>query len=179
MNRISCDICLDLIPLVKDGVASKDSREAVVEHIAQCERCHTLFDGEVEEKPKMNEQRVFAKLRKQLFMMAMAMIALGVFVGVGLTESAGMFYNVLIMPTIGAIGYFALRKKAYYLPAMIFVIVYGWHFIKYATEGIFDKTEWVSAIIAPTLWAMIYGGLCALGVLIAFLLYIAFKKEKK
>lgn len=29
MNKISCDICMDLIPLVKDGIASEDSGNAV------------------------------------------------------------------------------------------------------------------------------------------------------
>lgn len=29
MNKITCDMCMDLMPLVKDGIASADSREAV------------------------------------------------------------------------------------------------------------------------------------------------------
>ena len=32
MNEISCDVCMDLIPLVQDGIASEDSREAVEQH---------------------------------------------------------------------------------------------------------------------------------------------------
>lgn len=179
MNKISCDICLDLMPLVKDGVASRDSEQAVQEHITQCEMCYTLFHKGFEERPKMNEQRVFAKIQKQLFVVAMVMILLGVFVGVGLTESAGMFYNVLIMPTIGVIGYFVFRQKAYYLLTGIFGIVYVWHLIKYAMEGMFYRAEWGTVIMAPTLWALIYSGLCALGILIGFLLFIAFRKGKK
>ena len=34
MNEISCQICMDLIPLVQDGVASKDSRDVVLCGIA-------------------------------------------------------------------------------------------------------------------------------------------------
>ena len=33
MNKISCDICMDLIPLVKDGIASQESCNAVKNHI--------------------------------------------------------------------------------------------------------------------------------------------------
>ncbi len=120
-----------------------------------------------------------ARMRKQLFIIAMAIILIGVFVGVGLTESAGMFYNVLIMPAIGIIGFFALRQKAYYLPIMIFVIVYVGHFIKYMLEGMIDRAEWGAVVVAPSFWALIYSGLCALGVLIGFLLFIAFRKEEK
>ena len=32
MSKISCDTCLDLIPLVKDGVSSQDSRKLVEDH---------------------------------------------------------------------------------------------------------------------------------------------------
>ena len=118
-------------------------------------------------------------MRKQIFIIAMAMILMGIFIGVGLTESAGMFYNVLIMPTIGIIGYFALRQKAYYLLIMIFGIAYIWHFIKYMMEGMLTRAEWGTVIVAPSFWALIYSGLCALGILIGFLLYIAFRKEEK
>jgi predicted anti-sigma-YlaC factor YlaD len=39
MIEISCQVCLDLIPLVKDNVASEDSKKLVLEHIRQCEAC--------------------------------------------------------------------------------------------------------------------------------------------
>ena len=42
MNKISCEICKDLIPLVKDGIASEDSVAAVEEHIKECENCKAL-----------------------------------------------------------------------------------------------------------------------------------------
>ena len=29
MNEINCNVCMDLIPLVQDGIASEDSRKAV------------------------------------------------------------------------------------------------------------------------------------------------------
>ena len=42
--KISCDVILDLIPLVKDGVASDDSSTIVKEHIKNCESCRAEFD---------------------------------------------------------------------------------------------------------------------------------------
>ena len=33
MNKITCDMCIDLMPLVQDGVASEDSRNAVLQHL--------------------------------------------------------------------------------------------------------------------------------------------------
>lgn len=46
-------------------------------------------------------------------------------------------------------------------------------------EGLFDKSKIASFITVPSMWASIYSGLCALGVLIAFLLYITFRNENK
>ena len=50
MDKISCDICMDLIPLVKDGIASEDSCDAVKKHISKCEKCKVEFDEIKREK---------------------------------------------------------------------------------------------------------------------------------
>ena len=104
---------------------------------------------------------------------------MGSVIGLGLSESEGMFYNILIMPVIGALAYFALRKKSYIVLLSIFAFTYLYHFIKYMIDGIFDKSQLLSSLLAPLLWTILYSGLCAIGMLIAFLLYIAFKKENK
>ena len=49
MNKISCDICKDLLPLVKDGIASEDSVQAVKEHLKECETCRNLYENEITE----------------------------------------------------------------------------------------------------------------------------------
>ena len=57
MDKISCDICMDLIPLVKDGIASEDSCDAVKKHISKCEKCKVEFDV-IEEKNKINNENI-------------------------------------------------------------------------------------------------------------------------
>lgn len=185
MNKISCDICMDLIPLVKDDIASEESRNAVMQHISDCENCKILFD-EINkinkinnENIKMNDKKVISKMKNQLVLGAMIMVVLGSFVGVGISESEWMFYNIIIMPLIGGLGYFALKQKSYIVPIGIFVLTYIWNFIKYIIEISTNEMELISIIIAPSMWAIIYTGLCTLGVLIGFLLYIAFKRENK
>ncbi len=44
MTKITCDICMDLMPLVQDGVASEDSENAVKKHISECESCKKIYD---------------------------------------------------------------------------------------------------------------------------------------
>ena len=72
MDKISCDICMDLIPLVKDGIASEDSCDAVTKHISKCEKCKVEFD-EIKEKKKnntedikMNDKNIISKNKNQL-----------------------------------------------------------------------------------------------------------------
>ena len=42
---ISCEIIKDLLPLYLDDVCSNDSKTAVTEHIAACEKCNAEFQG--------------------------------------------------------------------------------------------------------------------------------------
>lgn len=39
MNRVSCEIIQDLLPLYCDGVCSEESRELIQSHICDCDRC--------------------------------------------------------------------------------------------------------------------------------------------
>lgn len=179
MNKISCDICLDLIPLVKDDIASEDSKEVVNEHIKECDICKSLYEEMSIQRIEMNDRRVVSKIRNRLYFAAISTIFLGAILGLALTEGMGMFYNVLIMPVIGGIGYFALSKKSYYVPLTLFGFSYIWLLVKYIFEGMFSTNFHVSGLLLPAYWSLIYSGLSILGIIIAFLLKIAFKKEAK
>ncbi len=43
MNNITCGIAEDLLPLYIDGCCSKDSRQAVEEHMKTCKRCQEKY----------------------------------------------------------------------------------------------------------------------------------------
>lgn len=45
MDRLTCDIVRDLMPLVLDDIASGDSKKGVEEHIANCETCRAYYEG--------------------------------------------------------------------------------------------------------------------------------------
>ena len=77
MNEISCDLCMDLLPLVKDGVASEDSVKAVEAHIASCESCHALFNGEI--PAQIDTTKSLEKLHRRLQLSsAMLMMIMGI-----------------------------------------------------------------------------------------------------
>ena len=174
MSKLSCNMCIDLMPLVKDEVASEDSKKAVEEHIKTCESCRKLFGEEVVFED--SDSHIIAKIKKNLTRILVIIIALGILFGISLSASSFMFYNVLIMPVIGAVSYFAFKKKSLFLCLAIFIIVYlRWVYdsIGYVIEG-----SLVQAFLPPLFWALIYLGLTVLGVVIAFLLCFGFGKEK-
>ncbi|MBE6875699.1 MAG: zf-HC2 domain-containing protein [Ruminococcus sp.] len=43
-NKKNCDLIRDLLPLYADGVCSEESRQAVAEHIAGCQKCRNMLD---------------------------------------------------------------------------------------------------------------------------------------
>ena len=39
MNKVSCEVIKDLLPLYYDSVCSKDSKKIVEEHLLECDSC--------------------------------------------------------------------------------------------------------------------------------------------
>ena len=175
MNKISCDMCMDLLPLVKDGIASEDSRLAVENHIKDCETCRARQEGTLAESSvNVDLERELGKLKRKLQTFSAILMMFGVFFGVSLTASEGTFYNSLVMPVIGVLGYVIFRwKAAYQVPLLLLII----HFLSGAL-GMVRGLEELS-IMGIVMWVGIYSVFVEVGVLVAGLLHFAFRKDKK
>lgn len=174
MNKISCDICMDLIPLVKDGIASEDSKKAVEEHIEACETCRKLYGEEpLELSRNVDLERELGKLKRRIQTFSTVLMMFGVFFGLSLTASEEMFYNSLVMPVIGALGYVIFRWKAVYLvPVLLLVMQCLFNFF-----GMARGMEYM-LFMEILMWISIYTIFVELGVVIAGLLHFAFRKER-
>lgn len=122
-DHITCDICRDLIPLVKDGVASADSEEAVRKHIESCKECGSLFDGKQNNAPQSEPSKSFRRVKRRLTIIYAALMLLGIYFGLSLTSGMEQFYNCLIMPVVGVFGYLAFRWKALFTVPILLMIV--------------------------------------------------------
>lgn len=174
--NISCDVILDLIPLVKDGVASDDSTIIVNEHIKSCESCKTefeIFESTNIEQPVIKDEKIISAIKRSIFITQLTILAAGAIIGVALSNSMGMFYNFIIMPLIGCIGFTVLKRKWYLTPLAIFILTYLWQTIMGIVSGGFN---WIALYIG-LYYSIIYTMLVCLGVIIAMLLKFAFKKE--
>lgn len=172
MNKITCDVCLDLIPLVQDGIASEDSRKAVEQHICTCQTCANIYDGKT--PPDIDSTQIFKKFQKKMRTFFAALMMFGIFFGLGLTASSEVFYNSLIMPLIGILGYVIFRWKALYeVPLLMLginVFFYG--------LNMFRGIE-IIELYSRVMYTGIYSVFVVIGVVIAGLTHVAFKKGEK
>ena len=171
MNEITCDLCMDLMPLVKDGVASEDSVSAVRNHLASCESCRALFDGDV--PPSVDTAKSFEKFYRRLQLFSTMLMMFGIFFGLSLTAGSGIFYNTVIMPIIGALGYVIFRKRAMYIVPVVLFVTHLLTNLLGLMRGV-EHLDFYSLLM----WTFLYSIFALLGVVVAWLLHFAFRKER-
>ncbi len=175
LKNISCDIILDLIPLVKDGVASEDSEKIVNEHIKSCNSCKEEFEAFEDicsERKSINDKKIIYNIKKNIFITQIFILVIGTITGIALTNSMAMFYNLIIMPLIGGLSFIILKRKWYLTPVFVFISSYLWQIIAWTIESGFD---WM-ALYGSLFYSTIYTSLIVLGVIISMLLKFAFGK---
>lgn len=93
MDKMDCGICRDLMPLVRDDVATKSSREAVKAHLADCQVCRQMFEGEI---PDREEERVLLqtvkRVQKGLKVTGWVLVLAGVFLCEWVMQFASVFF---------------------------------------------------------------------------------------
>lgn len=182
MTKITCDICMDLMPLVRDGVASEGSENAVMKHISDCEDCKKIYDEmyinnksiiEDDDIPKsINIDKAAKKVEKKINKYLGMIIMFGIFFGLSLTASEEMFLNSFIMPIIGAFGYYLFRWKAAYTVPCIIVIS------NFIINGIgFLRGVEPLDIMSVVMWGSVYSLFAIIGTIIAGLLHFGLRKE--
>ncbi|MDD3192378.1 MAG: zf-HC2 domain-containing protein [Oscillospiraceae bacterium] len=162
----TCGVVQDLLPLVQDGVASEESCRLVREHLAECTDCQMLSAAPVKLPDEKLDRRLVAAVRKAFFRVGMGLLLIGGLTGVVLTDSMGVFYNFILMPVLGMLGYWLLGKKSLFVPLGIFLLGYLSQIPK-------------MGFAAPFPYAFLYGLFCAIGLGMGFLFRYAFGKEEE
>jgi hypothetical protein len=101
-------------------------------------------------------------------MLAYSLIIFFVFLGFGWTGGENLMYNSIIMPIVGIFGYYVFRWKAVYkMPVLLLLIDLSIFLFQIVELSFVETLE----------WTLIYCIFVWVGVLIAFLLHFAFRKE--
>ena len=176
---VDCDVIKDLIPLVNDDVASEASKKIVGHHCERCSDCRSLLLGERGCPPE--DDRIISALKKSILTTQIALLAAGILVGIWFTGSNNTLYNFYIMPLVGALAYFALRKKSLYVPPFIIILTELLQMLKaipYLDAGPVRNLQILGTIFKSNLfYALIYALLSATGMAVAFLLIYTFRRE--
>lgn len=181
-HDLPCDICRDLLPLVRDGVASEASRRAVEEHVAHCEACRALW-GEEAPPPPLHRERVLGRIRRRLYAWQGAMTAAGLILGMVLANTGQAGYNILLLPVLGAVAQWLSPRRARWLPLLVWGLIAAvtlWSNAGYLL-GRLAEWDWYNffAILGLSiLYGLLLGALCALGTLAAALFRYALRKEE-
>ena len=171
MNEITCDVCMDLIPLVQDGVASQDSVLAVENHIKNCSKCGAIFEGQI--PIRNNGKELLKKMKKRAQVFTGMLLMFGILFGLSLTATSELFLNALVMPVLGGIGYYLFRWKAAYIVPCILLVTH----IVMNGFGMIRGIQRLS-ILDVLFWNVLYSFFAILGVIIVGLLHFAFRKEE-
>ena len=180
MIDISCDTCMDLIPLVRDGLASHDSEELVRHHLAHCAHCRKAYGDEaIPVQVPETDRKVVRKLKRNLLFFALTAVLLGISLGLMMMDGMNMFYNALIMPLIGGLGYVVLRNRCWYAPVTVCACSFVWEMLHTAltmqTQSLLRVLQ--VSLAQGGLMALIYTFFCLIGTAIAWLLTYALSKE--
>ena len=99
---------------------------------------------------------------------AFALTVFFIVLGFTWTGNENLFYNSILMPVVGVLGYLVFKWKAIYkLPFLMLIL----DMLAFAFK--LADIELIDALV----WPMIYSVFVAVGVTIAFLLHFALKKE--
>ena len=70
--KLPCKIIEDLLPLYEEGICSEETREAIEQHLNECERCKNLYKGMQEipmtqfERPKSVQDKAMKNGLKKI-----------------------------------------------------------------------------------------------------------------
>ena len=169
MSKISCDICMDLIPLVQDGVASEESISAVKEHIANCPHCRALYN----ERPlvETDDSKLNSKVKAKLQCFFAFLVLIGIFFGITLLVQEGIFYMIMLLPLLGSCSYVVFRWKALWkMPLLLSILLL-------TAQGVAAIQGIEVSLLGIAFWMVINSLMTDIGTLIVGLLQFAFRKE--
>ena len=83
MSKIGCELCMDLMALVRDDVASAESKNAVLEHLESCDVCRNLFEQGL---PVSDEEQALQKTIQGIRRTGVVILALVLAAGILLCE---------------------------------------------------------------------------------------------
>ena len=174
--RTECSVVRDLLPLYVENLVSPETAGYVQTHLEECSECRSeleslnvnLEDFVVVAVDAQPFKKIMKRLNRRFYSVAYASLIFLIFLGFGWTGGENLMYNSIIMPIVGIFGYYVFRWKAIYKIPLLLLLIDLLVFLFQVIEiGFMDAVG----------WTFIYCVFAGIGILIAFLLDFALKKE--
>lgn len=182
--KTECSLVQDLLPLFAENMVREETARYLREHLSQCPHCRAEYEAlktdplvlapeasrDLSDEQDETFTRLLKKLNRWYHYFACLLILLLLCLGFSWTGGENLMYNSLLMPVVGVFGYTVFRWKSLYkvplllLAVEVFLYVFG-----------LVEVHLPSAI----LWTLLYSLFVFAGIVIAFLLHFAFRKEKE
>ena len=180
--KTECSIVRDLLPLYVENMVSEETAQYIKEHLKGCDKCQKEFENTKEGSvlPAIDPsvlrntstkpfKKTMKRLNRQIYLFAYSLIIFFIFLGFSWTGGENLMYNSIIMPVIGVFGYCVFRWEAVYKVPFLLLLIDLAVFASQLIEIGFPDT---------LTWTLIYSAFVFVGIVIAFLLHYAFKKEE-
>jgi len=114
LNNIDCKVIQDLIPLVKDDIASEESKLLVLEHCEKCSVCKLdKEDLHMENRVQIeNDNNIIKNIKKQI------VFSKTLFIGIGILLASMVWGVILVNPGLA----YVLLTFLFVMPITSFVI---------------------------------------------------------
>ena len=174
--KIDCCVAKDLIPLYVENLLSDETAAILKEHLEECEKCKNEYLKEKDNLPNFKDyendesinsfSKSMKRVNRRLGSFFYCSLILLFMLGCSLTDGEGLFYNTVILPIAGALGYYAFGLHSLYkLPILLAVV-----------EAFAYFTKMTSADLSQLLFfTPIYFAFVLAGILIALLLHYGIK----
>ena len=166
-----------------DELVSTETSHYVSQHLRECRECQAELDalktgelltfmknGQITDPDEIKPfKKLMKRINRQFYSVAYAALIFLIFLGFGWTGGENLMYNSLIMPIVGIFGYYVFRWKAIYkMPILLLSID--------TLVCLFQLVD--LDLYSALLWTLIYSIFVVVGIVIAFLLHFALRKEK-
>ncbi|HJB26234.1 MAG TPA: hypothetical protein H9662_06445 [Firmicutes bacterium] len=179
----NCNIIQDLIPLVKDGVASNESRELVFQHIEKCETCKNLYDSlpdsGLQAPEPQRDAKILLAMRRTMRVIQLMILCIGGLISISIGQSSGVFYNFLLLPLLGVLSGIGPRVRWYWVPIILFAGEFLWYclYSLWTSSSLgFFSVEAYSLLGGAAVYGTIYAVLALLGRVAVELFRYAFRR---
>lgn len=171
-SKVSCAVIQDLLPLVEDGIASAESVQLVTEHLNQCPHCN----HELQLVKAPSDERIIRKIQLQITKYALGIILIGGILGSSLSYSMEFMHNILLMPLLGIICVFLLKR--YWFRGVLLIVAAS--YVSCIFVIVFlrqENMELFNILTSPLFYCAIYAIFLLIGVFVGKLLHFAWKGE--